>query len=52
MWARREWTDALPRLALLEKQLELLTGDLSDGTNLPKSRIPTPETEPAGTGAA
>ena len=37
---------------LLEKQLELLTGDLSDGTNLPKSRIPTPVTEPAGTGAA
>lgn len=34
-------TDALLLLALLEKQLELLTADLSDGTNLPKSRIPT-----------
>ena len=52
VWAWRGWTDALLRLALLENQLELLTGDLSDGTNLPKSRIPTPATEPAGTGAA
>lgn len=48
----KDGTDALLLLALLEKQLELLTGDLSDGTNLPTSRIPTSATEPAGTRAA